>query len=43
MPRELLHRHPQFGDLICIVADQRGIVPASVEKGYRIMLRPVQL
>ncbi|HVI33760.1 nucleotidyl transferase AbiEii/AbiGii toxin family protein [Phenylobacterium sp.] len=37
MPPELLHRHPQFGDLIAIVADEMKIVPALVEKDYWIM------
>jgi hypothetical protein len=37
MPRDFLHNHHQFGDLIRIVADQRGIVPALIEKDYWIM------
>ncbi len=37
MPRDVLHKHPQFGDLIRIVADERKIVPALVEKDYWIM------
>ena len=37
MPREFLHNHRQFGDLIRIVADERRIVPALVEKDYWIM------
>jgi hypothetical protein len=37
MPRDFLHNHRQFGDLIRIVADERGIVPALVEKDYWIM------
>jgi hypothetical protein len=37
MPAELLHRHPQFNDLIAIVADEMKIVPALVEKDYWIM------
>jgi hypothetical protein len=37
MPRDFLHNHPQFGDLIRIVADERKIVPALVEKDYWIM------
>jgi hypothetical protein len=27
MPSDYLHNHPQFRDLIRIVADQRGIAP----------------
>ena len=37
MPREFLHNHPQFADLIRIVADNEGIAPALVEKDYWIM------
>src|SRR5271155_2946708 len=37
MPRDFLHNHPQFADLIRIVAAQRGIDPALVEKDYWIM------
>jgi hypothetical protein len=37
MPREYLHNHPQFADLIRIVADEKGIDPALVEKDYWIM------
>jgi Nucleotidyl transferase AbiEii toxin, Type IV TA system len=37
MPADYLHNHPQFADLIRIVADQRGIDPALVEKDYWIM------
>ena len=37
MPRDFLHNHRQFGDLIRIVADERRIVPALVEKDYWIM------
>jgi hypothetical protein len=37
MPRDFLHKHPQFGDLTRIVADERKIVPALVEKDYWIM------
>lgn len=37
MARDFLHNHPQFDDLIRILADQRGIVPALVEKDYWIM------
>lgn len=37
MPRELLHNHLQFADLIRIVADKEGMAPALVEKDYWIM------
>jgi hypothetical protein len=37
MPRDFLHNHRQFGDLIRIVAEDRRIVPALVEKDYWIM------
>src|SRR5947209_13608176 len=37
MPRELLHNHPQFADLIRIVAQEKGIDPALIEKDYWIM------
>jgi hypothetical protein len=37
MPRDFLHNHPRFGDLIRIVAEARRIVPALVEKDYWIM------
>lgn len=37
MPPDLLHNHPQFADLIRIVADDQGIAPALVEKDYWIM------
>jgi hypothetical protein len=37
MPRDFLHNHRQFGDLIRIVAETRGVVPALVEKDYWIM------
>jgi hypothetical protein len=38
MPREYLHNHLQFADLIRIVAEEKGIDPALVEKttGSRI-------
>ena len=36
MPRDYLHNHPQFADLIRIVAEQKGIDPALVEKDYWI-------
>jgi hypothetical protein len=32
-----LHNHPEFPDLIRIVAEQKGIAPALVEKDYWIM------
>jgi hypothetical protein len=32
-----LHNHPEFADLIRIVADEKGIDPALVEKDYWIM------
>ena len=37
MPREFLHNHRQFADLIRIVAEAQGIAPALVEKDYWIM------
>ena len=37
MPRDFLHNHPQFADLIRIVADERKIVPALIENDYWIM------
>jgi hypothetical protein len=37
MPRDFLHHHPQFADLIRIVAEEKGIDPALVEKDYWIM------
>jgi hypothetical protein len=37
MPREYLHNHPDFPDLIRIVARDRGIDPGLVEKDYWIM------
>jgi hypothetical protein len=37
MPPDLLHNHPQFADLIRIVADDQGVAPALVEKDYWIM------
>ena len=37
MPRDFLHNHPQFADLIRIVAVDQGIAPALVEKDYWIM------
>ncbi len=37
MPRDFLHKHRQFGDLIRIVAGEMDIIPALVEKDYWIM------
>ncbi|NEU99188.1 nucleotidyl transferase AbiEii/AbiGii toxin family protein [Bradyrhizobium uaiense] len=37
MPRDFLHNHPQFADLIRIVVEEKGIDPALVEKDYWIM------
>src|SRR4051794_8047644 len=37
MPRDFLHNHPQFADLIRIVAAEKGIDPALVDKDYWIM------
>jgi hypothetical protein len=37
MPRDFLHNHPQFADLIRIVTEEEGIDPALVEKDYWIM------
>src|SRR5258707_6099071 len=37
MPRDFLHNHPQFADLIRIVAAEQSIDPALVEKDYWIM------
>jgi hypothetical protein len=37
VPRDYLHDHPQFADLIRIVADEKGIDPALVEKDYWIV------
>jgi hypothetical protein len=37
MPREFLHNHTEFADLIRIVATEKGIDPALVEKDYWIM------
>lgn len=37
MPPDFLHNHPQFADLIRIVANDQGIAPALVEKDYWIM------
>lgn len=43
MPRDFLQNHAQFGDLIRIVADERKIVPALIEKDYWIMQSPYGL
>ena len=37
MPRDYLHNHPEFSDLIRIVAEEKAIDPALVEKDYWIM------
>jgi hypothetical protein len=37
MPADYLHNHPEFADLIRIVAQEKGIAPALVEKDYWIM------
>jgi|SRR5579872_919783 len=37
MPRDFLHNHKDFADLIRIVAEEKGIDPALVEKDYWIM------
>jgi hypothetical protein len=37
MPRDFLHNHPEFADLIRIVAEEKGIDPTLVEKDYWIM------
>ncbi len=37
MPRDYLHSHPEFSDLIRIVAREKSIDPALVEKDYWIM------
>jgi len=34
---DYLHNHPEFPDLIRIVAEEKGIDPALVEKDYWIM------
>lgn len=39
MPRDFLHNHPEFAELIRIVSDQHGIDPVLVEKDYWIMHR----
>jgi predicted nucleotidyltransferase component of viral defense system len=37
MPVDDLHDHPEFGDLIRIVAEEKAIDPALIEKDYWIM------
>jgi predicted nucleotidyltransferase component of viral defense system len=37
MPADFLHNHPQFSDLVRIVAAEKRIDPALVEKDYWIM------
>jgi hypothetical protein len=37
MPADFLHNHPEFAELIRIVAHERGLDPALVEKDYWIM------
>ncbi len=37
MPRDYLHNHPEFSELIRIVAQEKSIDPALVEKDYWIM------
>lgn len=37
MSTDYLHNHPQFAELIRIVAQEKGIAPALVEKDYWIM------
>ena len=37
MPADFLHNHPEFAELIRIVAQERGVDPALVEKDYWIM------
>ena len=34
---DYLHNHPEFPDLIRIVAEEKGIAPALVENDYWIM------
>jgi len=36
-PEPFLHKRGDFADLIRIVADERGLLPALVEKDYWIM------
>ena len=37
MPADYLHKHPQFSDLTRIVAEEKQIASALVEKDYWIM------
>ena len=37
MPADYLHNHPQFADLIRIVAQERAIAPGLIEKDHWIM------
>jgi hypothetical protein len=37
VPRDFLHDHPEFSELIRIVAEEKGIDPVLVEKDYWIM------
>jgi hypothetical protein len=37
MPLDYLHNHPRFADLVRIVAEEKAIDPALVEKDYWIM------
>src|SRR4030081_4123786 len=37
MPADYLHNHPEFADLLRIVAQEKGIDPALIEKDYWIM------
>jgi predicted nucleotidyltransferase component of viral defense system len=37
MSADFLHNHPEFPELIRIVAQQKGVDPALVEKDYWIM------
>jgi hypothetical protein len=32
MPRDFLHKHPEFADLIRIVAEEKGIDPCACRK-----------
>jgi len=40
-PDPCLHERSDFSDLIRIVADEQGLLPALVEKDYWIMHRPM--
>lgn len=37
MPARYLHEHPEFKDLLLIIAEEKNIIPALVEKDYWIM------